>query len=43
MNSKEFIINSLKENIKERFPRPEVNISHIVYPDKLIIFSNSGS
>ena len=35
MNSKEFIINSLRENIKERFPRPEVNISHIVYPDKL--------
>ena len=35
MNSKEFIINSLRENIKEHFPRPEVNISHIVYPEKL--------
>lgn len=35
MNSKEFIISSLKENIKERFPRPEVNISHTVYPDKI--------
>ena len=35
MNSKDFIIHRLKENIKESFPRPEVNISHVVYPDKL--------
>ena len=35
MNSKDLIIHSLRENIKERFPRPEVNISHVIYPDKL--------
>ena len=35
MNSKDFIIHNLKENIKERFPRPGMNIPHIVYPDKL--------
>ena len=35
MNSKDFIIHSLRENIKERFPRPEVKIPHVVYPDKL--------
>ncbi len=35
MNSKDFIIHSLRENIKEHFPRPELKISHVVYPDKL--------
>ena len=35
MNSKDFIIHSLRENIKEHFPRPELKIPHIVYHDKL--------
>ncbi|MDO4703161.1 LUD domain-containing protein [Tannerella sp.] len=35
MNSKDFIIHSLRENIKERFSRPEIKIPHVVYPDKL--------
>ena len=35
MSSKEFILNSLRANIKEHFPRPEIKIPHTVYPDKI--------
>ena len=35
MSSKEFILNSLRDNIKEHFPRPEIKIPHTVYPDKI--------
>ena len=35
MSSKEFILDSLRDNIKEHFPRPEIKIPHTVYPDKI--------
>ncbi|MDO4790505.1 MAG: LUD domain-containing protein [Porphyromonas sp.] len=38
MNSKDAILQSLRENIKELFPKPEIKVSHIKFEDKVAQF-----
>ena len=35
MSSKDLILSSLNENISQRFPRPDLTVSSVVFPDRL--------
>lgn len=38
MDSKQYILDSLRKNTKETFPKPEIRITHTTYPDKIAQF-----